>query len=380
MTISLCCWQPLLTPHQAHTLRALADGEGAAIKAVASIRESTERTRQGWRTDTDEILAAEVLPQRGWRRRIRALMGEDGDRIHLFGSPFELSKMSFALALALWRKRTVFLISEPYSTARSGYLDDRSPWLSSFKRRLRPFLYRVYGRLIRDRVAGVFAISPAAVAQYRRMGVPPERIFPFGYFIPRDDAPKQPAVPENATLRVAYVGSFIRRKGVEILVAAFAAEALAAADARLDLFGPAEGKTIPLPNDRVRYAGAIPFGEAQRVLARYDLVVVPSLFDGWAVVVNEAVFAGAAVLASDAVGAGAMVEHWRCGLRFPAGDSGALAGRIADLAADRRAMDHLKAATGRLAPLILPSAAGHYMAECIKAAAAGREAPPAPWY
>jgi glycosyltransferase involved in cell wall biosynthesis len=76
--------------------------------------------------------------------------------------------------------------------------------------------------------------------------------------------------------------------------------------------------------------------------ASSDVLLVPSIpsrrfAEPWGLVVNEAMNQGTAIVASDAVGAaaGGLVRNGRNGLVVPAGDAGALAVAIGELAADR---------------------------------------------
>ena len=376
MSLSFCCWQPLLTAHQAHTFKALADRVGGRLTAISSQREDRERKAQGWAPNDDSVLEPEILPARGWRRRIREILDEDPERIHIFGSPFERARTNYALLRALKAGRRVYLLAEPFSRVGVGYLSDRRPVLSAIKARLRPFVYSVYGALLRKRVAGVFAISPAAVGQFAHMGIPGERVHPFGSFVPGDPAAAE--APARPGLRMAYLGSFIARKGVQTLLDAMASPAVDTSGATLDLFGPS-GLSIS-SSGRAAYRGQLPFGQVQRTLAGYDLLVVPSLYDGWAVVVNEAVMAGVPVLASDAVGAAAMLRKWGCGDTFEAGDANALARKIAGLAADPARLARHRQATATLAPLLEPGVAADYLVACVEADLAGGPAPAAPWY
>jgi len=60
------------------------------------------------------------------------------------------------------------------------------------------------------------------------------------------------------------------------------------------------------------------------VIAEYDALVLPSLHDGWGVVVNEALLQGVPVIVSSNVGAKCMVESNGAGLVFESGDMASL--------------------------------------------------------
>jgi glycosyltransferase involved in cell wall biosynthesis len=375
----ICCWQPVLTPHQSHTLLAFTRAMNAEIRIVSSASEIAARKSQGWTAGARLELPVEVLPAQGWRNRVREILSEERDSIHIFGSPFERAKQNLALAIALWRRYEIYLISEPYSPVATGYLANGVAWKERLKAALRPKIYAIYGALMRNRLYGVFAISPAAVDQYRRMGVEESKIFPFGYFVPLPAAP-EPRPASSGNLRIAYLGSFIRRKGVDVLLDAFMSSGVLSTGATLTLFGH-RPDDFELPfDDRIRDGGPLPFGAVDRTLAEFDLLVVPSLYDGWAVVVNEAIGAGVPVLASSMVGAGASVERWECGMRFTSGDPSDLARCIVSLSNDRMALDRLRERTPLLAAQLQPDIAGDYMRECVEAARSHAVAPAAPWY
>jgi glycosyltransferase involved in cell wall biosynthesis len=377
MIPTIYSWHPVLTPHQSHTLRALGDALGVPVRPVVAKQEDALRRGQGWAANDDSLLAPELLPTTGSRARIDEILDANPDAVHLFGSPFERSPVNAALYGVARRRGTAFLISEPYSPAAIAYLADRAQWRDTIKAWLRPLLYGVYAHLLRRRIAGVFAISPLAVEQYRAMGF--AKVHPFGYFVPGDEVTPH-ATPADAPLNVAYLGSFIARKGVPTLLEAFGTESVRASGARLTLFGPENAaiRSIDAPN--VRYGGALPFGAVQSALAEFDLLVVPSIYDGWAVVVNEAVQAGIPVLASDTVGAGAMLTRWNCGARFRAGDGDDLARLLAAVADDRGRVDTWRVNARRLAEVLEPSVAGAHMAACIKSHLDQNPSPEAPWY
>lgn len=375
MTPPIYSWHPVLTPHQAHTLHGLGEAVGRSVRAIVAKREDDLRRAQGWAANDDRLIRPEVLPDTGWRKRIVEILDGDPDAVHLFGSPFERSRVNAALYGAVKRRRRTFLISEPYSPKAVAYLADGARLSDRLKAGLRPALYTLYGRLLRDRVAGVFAISPLAVEQFVRLGF---KVYPFGYFVPDDGV--RPDAPTGRALELAYLGSFIERKGIPTLLEAFESAGVRAAGAKLTLFGPASEAVsqIDLPN--VRYGGALPFGKVQSVLAGFDLLVVPSLYDGWAVVVNEAVQAGIAVLPSDAVGAGAMVSRWGCGELFETGNADDLARHICAAAVDAGRLAKWREQARVLAPMLDPAVAGAYMGACIRSQIDDTTPPEAPWF
>jgi glycosyltransferase involved in cell wall biosynthesis len=124
-----------------------------------------------------------------------------------------------------------------------------------------------------------------------------------------------------------FCGQMIRRKGVDLLLAAFDRLAGKGLDVELRLVGreadlPEFLKAVsPAARARIHYEGFQPPERLPCYFARSDVFVLPSRHDGWGVVVNQALGAGLPVITSDAVGAGLdLVEDGVNGLKCAAGD------------------------------------------------------------
>jgi glycosyltransferase involved in cell wall biosynthesis len=185
---------------------------------------------------------------------------------------------------------------------------------------VRPLAYKLAGRLVARRLHAAFPISGKAVEQLKAMGTPVNRIFPFGYFVPSISAenPDREAPKSNA-FRLVFVGSLIARKGLPTLIEAVKRLRIDGHDVELDVYGP--GDASLLESNGVHYRGVIPFGRAQQAIRLYDLLVLPSLHDGWGVVVNEALIQGVPALVSSACGAKTLIEVSGAGSIFEAGSA-----------------------------------------------------------
>lgn len=374
----LCFWQPVLTDHAIFTYKALADHLDMEVLCISDREELGVRKQQGW-TAASDVLPIKLLPDDGWQGWVDQLIGRHCGDIHIIGSPFERSRINLALRLATQRRKQVYLLSEPYAPLAISYFGGDVTLRDRIKACLRPAMYRWHGLRYASRLTGVFAISPLAVRQYATMGVPAHRIFPFGYFVPSAQAETSVVkrVDKEMGLRVAFVGSLIPRKG---LATAIEAMRRITRPVSLDIFGPGEHSVLGQLPTNVRYCGKIPFGQTQSALTTYDVLLVPSLHDGWAVVVNEAVQAGLAIIVSEETGASTMIERWQCGARFPAGDAVSLAMQLDRFAGDGQLLSKARNQARMLAPLLDPTEAGRYMADCIRAAQTDTPPPSCPWY
>ena len=379
--MKLVCWHPVLTDHQSHTLEALKNAGVSEMRIFVLKMDHADRQAQGWVNRHADGLRPSLLPQRGRFVYIFKKLLAHRDATHIFGSPFEQPMLILALFMAVAMHRRVFLISEPYSPIMAGYQNDGQPWLARFKSLLRPALYKLYGALLRRRVAGVFAISPLAVEQYAAIGISPAKIFPFGYFIPRAvGGPRRAAKTGNPHLRVIFIGTLIRRKGLDILIDAVEELSRIGVPVSLDVYGPGDPDHFKFDEPVVKYRGKITFGETQPVIADYDLLALPSRYEGWGVVVNEALMADVPVICSDRVGAGAVIGKWQCGAIFLSEDAMDLAVQLQRFNDDKELLDRCAQAAIAAAELLQPEVAGRYMFDVLSQNNSLSAANACPWY
>ena len=379
--MKLVCWHPVLTDHQSHTLEALKNAGVSEMRIFVLKMDHADRHAQGWVNRHADGLRPSLLPQRGRFVYMLKKLLAHGDATHIFGRPFEQPILILALLMAVLLHRRVFLISEPYSPITAGYQNDGQPWLARFKSLLRPALYKLYGGLLRRRLAGIFAISPLAVAQYTAIGISPAKIFPFAYFIPRVVGEKRRFVKTgDPHLRVIFIGTLIRRKGLDILIDAIEGLRRKGVPVSLDVYGPGDPDRFKFDDSGVRYRGKIPFGETQPVIADYDVLALPSRYDGWGVVVNEALMAGVPVICSDRVGAGAVIAKWQCGAIFSSEDTMDLAMQLQRFIDEPELLDRCGQAAIAAAGLLLPEVAGSYMFNVVSQSNFLSAANGCPWY
>jgi glycosyltransferase involved in cell wall biosynthesis len=125
-------------------------------------------------------------------------------------------------------------------------------------------------------------------------------------FAPVDGARPQTYSNETTFL---YVGSFIRRKGVDILARAFSDLVAAVPNVRLIVAGdgdPSEHFDRHLSRAaaaRVERCGFIPWEGLPELYRRGDFLVMPSRYDGWGLVIPEAMASGLPVIGSTEAGA-----------------------------------------------------------------------------
>ena len=102
--------------------------------------------------------------------------------------------------------------------------------------------------------------------------------------------------------------------------------------------------------DRVRFLGFANQTQLPPIYTAANLLVLPSGYDAFGVVVNEAMLCGCGVVASDHVGAaGDLITHGKTGFVYPCGDVKALAAILGEAVADPvRLLEMGRAAKRRL--------------------------------
>jgi glycosyltransferase involved in cell wall biosynthesis len=190
-------------------------------------------------------------------------------------------------------------------------------------------------RLALGETGMILGVGTIATVSYRQLirGIKIDN-FPYSYGlrVPVGVEPNGKRATDQKIIAL-FIGTDWARKGFDIFLAA-AAEMPLELQSRLELRVaglsglPPELNGIAgmAPAANVAYLGYLEPDEVRRQLDCADVLVVPSRYDGWAVVVEEAMAQGTPVIASDAVGAAAdLVVDGYSGFTFPSGNSEALA-------------------------------------------------------
>ena len=385
MNNSIYTWQSVLTDHQAFTYEALSHQADVEIISYVVVMEDEIRKTQGWQDLQVLSIKRLLIPRYCFFKYCFSALKSGRGSIHIFAAPFSDIRFIPCMLFAAWLGVEFYIISEPYSPLSDGYLRESSPLVGRLKALFRPWLYRLYGLMIRSSVAGIFTISERSYKQFQVAGLPLSKLFRFGYFVPRQlklSAAKKHSQEYcfEPTVRVIFVGSLIKIKGVDLLGAVAELLWLRGSKIVIDVYGPGSIDSLVLQTVNIKYRGVIPFGQAQDVMTSYDLVLVPSRYDGWGVVVNEAILVGVPVICSNEVGAGALIDKFSCGLRFQSGDIVELADILIRLEKDFEMLQALRSKTVAAMKFIEPEIAANYMLQVIDAPYLEKAKISSPWY
>lgn len=190
---------------------------------------------------------------------------------------------------------------------------------------------RWYANLVNRFALGAFGNGNLGLCDFRRWGIKRERLALLPYSSPLYDRSTSPdkgcSIFASGRRTFLFLGSLNHRKGVDLLLSAFAVISKGRDDIVLLLAGNDlsnggyvnQAKELGIL-DRVLFRGPIKPSDLAKVLACGQVLVLPSRFDGWGVVLNEAASAGLALIGSDMTGASHhLIEPGFNGFRFKAG-------------------------------------------------------------
>ena len=210
------------------------------------------------------------------------------------------------------------------------------PWWGSYRRDQPTLPRRIAEPWVRHFIQTSDAWLPYGTRQARdviALGADPRRtvLAPLTAVAPHDVTPS--AMPTGRALRYLFVGRLLEIKGLDDLLEAFGR--LDSGELWIVGEGPLRGKLeqAAAGNERIRLLGYLE-GEALRKIYRdADVLVMPSLYDAWGLVVHEALTYGLAVIASDRVGSvDDLIVDGKNGLVVPSRAPAALAGAMREVA------------------------------------------------
>jgi len=228
---------------------------------------------------------------------------------------------------------------------------DRRAWKSKAKKFLWPRLFRLADQVIVSSASGVDLM--------RSLGIPQERVTLTPFVVDNDWWMQQSKLVDRAAVRAAwgaapdtivilFSGKLQQWKRPLDLLRAFAKANLANALLLFAGAGPllpqleSEAATLGVAS-RVLFLGFLNQTQLPATYSAADLLVLPSEFEPFGLVVNEAMCCGCAVAASDRCGAARdLVSPVDPRLVFPCGDVAALAKILRDAAIDRSRLQSIR--------------------------------------
>lgn len=310
-------WQNCLSPHQLPYIVHLLDDERVdSVVIVANEAISKGRKDMGWNmTNYPNLEKCEIYlnPMPQMIEYLFSIRSED--TWHLFSGIRGFKFVFDALKVSLKYKLNRGLVVELPNTFYRGISNAKPLWMHRFRFYLQDRKYASY-------ISKVFAMGNNAVRYYHSLSNQ-WQVFPFAYctnechlnmcningnakfvFIGSLSPWKSPksivyAVHENINNnsfgQVTFVGDGSERQDIEKYCQANHIE-------NVEILGTRNNSEIP------------------SILQQQDILILPSLYDGWGAVVNEALSSGCYVICSDRCGAKELLSDSRCGRVFEGGN------------------------------------------------------------
>jgi glycosyltransferase involved in cell wall biosynthesis len=319
---------------------------------------------QNWKIDA-KLYAGVVLPVDRWRAitelwRSLVLLSR-GDVIHLAGWGHSL--FIAALLMGKLRGLRVFIESDTSTGQAAGSIKNLA------KRVVYPPLFRLvdhflpggkrqaaylasYGVPSTKTTTAQMTVDVAAIMRYLATAGNAAR-----------DALRARLGYANDILAVLYLGRLEPSKGVADLLDAFADLASRRGDVRLMIAGSgsldSSVRDAAAVNPQISYLGRLTGTQVLDAYVASDIVVAPSRFEPWGLVINEAMACGRPVVATERVGCvDDLMTHGETGFIIPAEAPRALAAALELLASNDRLREEMGAAAiRRIAPWTLQNEA-----------------------
>lgn len=157
----------------------------------------------------------------------------------------------------------------------------------------------------------------------------PVSVIPYGFPTPATNRTYESA--KNRPLRLLFVGGLSQRKGIAEMF-----EAVGHFGNRVELTVVGRRPNVDCPAlekalSHHRYIPSLPHQEILELMANQDVLLFPSLFEGFGLVITEAMSQGTPVIATERTAGPDLIEHDRDGFLIPAGSVDALAAQIESL-------------------------------------------------
>lgn len=303
-------WQNVISIHQSAFIKALSTTYDVTLVVEDTLDQ--QRRNEKWQVPSMGKAKVVIAPT----DTEMSTMLEQADTQHVFSGIDAFPMVYKAFKQAVRLKVPISVFAEPYEWAG----------LKGFLRRMKyTWLFMRYGRHINH----LFTTGNMGMRCYRKAGFPSSKLHQWGYFTEQADILEIDRQPVTKPTLI-FIGKIDTRKNVLALI-----ENAKQTRSLFERFiiigtGPLEGelKKMIVDEPKISFLGAIPNAEISSYLVHSDLLVLPSLFDGWGAVVNEALAVGTRVLCSNRCGAEVLLDGIGRGGTFDLNADGDLSAKL----------------------------------------------------
>jgi glycosyltransferase involved in cell wall biosynthesis len=246
--------------------------------------------------------------------------------------------------------------------------------------------YRRLYKEFNDYVNIFLPLGQKSVEKFATFGWDKSKMFPFMYnpeIIKNDDETFLPKI--SGEIKFLYVGRFFyKTKGIDTLMKA--TKLLPEEGWRLDLvggYGKDADKVIRWAESvkNVKYIGRWQSQDVGKNMRVYDVIVVPSKYDGWNLLPNEAIAANIGTITTNQAVSDEIITASGAGIVVPADDNKLLATAMQKAISDPVIINEWKQKAKEYAPLVSSETVGNYFIDILDYAFfdKSRPRPVCPW-
>ena len=296
------------------TISASPEGDAARYELVYLVPQDQEKELHGIAGQQIRTFArtgrnVPSLLRFAWRLS-QVMLKEKPDVVHLHSTFSGVIGRCVCVLLRPWRKPKIVYCPHAFS-----FLMESSPTKQK--------AYAWIERVLQKVTDVIICVSRYELDKAARFGIERKRMkLIYNGIHHTDDAPKTSS-PEP--IHLLFVGRLDYQKGFDVLLKAFAK--VQRNDLKLTVVGSAvnEDSVECPPMDGVEYLPWVTPSEVQALYRKADALIVPSRWEGFAMVPLEGMAMGLPVIASDCTSLPELVTHEVSGYVFPSGDHQALA-------------------------------------------------------
>jgi glycosyltransferase involved in cell wall biosynthesis len=345
--------------YQADLFRALVNSGKVSLHVIFLQRIPAERAKLGWNDDLSgfdyEFLDARAPIFDAIRKARRSRGG-----IHIVGGLWAGSVIESVLLTLKVSGAEYFIYSEAP--------DPRQP-IPSWEK----IVLLKAGKHIINGAKGILSVSHFARDYFRLYGAPDSKIHPFGYFRSLPPTLKvRPLKKKKERIDVIFVGQFVHRKGVDILLSAIEPLMRTRNNLFLQLVGAGEEEIryrswVAEKNltRQITFEGTLSPHKVVGRISRADVLVLPSRWDGWGIVVNEAFMASVPVIVSDMCGASDVVKDGINGFVFSSENIQELTRKLDGLTSNSQLRLRMKTRASKTGLMLEAETAAQYLLAVI---------------
>ncbi|WP_163319028.1 glycosyltransferase family 4 protein [Dysgonomonas sp. 520] len=263
------------------------------VTLVVPEKVAEERIKQGWAIPDFDKVNVIVAPT---TEDVDRLLNRE-DAFHIFSGINSHSLPSQIFEKAVKKKLKIGVILEPFN------------WLG-WKGKLRFIKYLLLRLRYNSSIHFVLTIGNRGRWCYEKVGFTKNNIYDWAYFTENYNVVKIGEGLKSEIVKVIFIGSIDERKNILHLVDVILK--LNNKKFSLDIIGkgPLENTLISkIDNcENIKYLGKISNEKIGSYISNSDILVLPSIFDGWGAVVNEALMCGTSVIASSNCGSSILLD------------------------------------------------------------------------